>query len=181
MKIDITSLKGYRDDMTAEEKLELLNSSEFDFVSKDVFDKKASERAKYSRELKEKRSEEENEKAERDTELAELKRLVKNLEDEKTHSAHTARFLGLGFDEKSAKDSATALMKGDMDTVFKNVKALNDKAAEKAKADLMKGTPAPVGGSGGSNVTKEQFDSMSYTERAELFANNKALYDELSK
>lgn len=45
MKIDITKMEGYREDMTAEEKLALYSSYEFTpdytgYVKKDVFDKK---------------------------------------------------------------------------------------------------------------------------------------------
>ena len=57
MKIDITKLDGYREDMTAEEKVALYEAYEYEpdytgYVKKDVFDKKASEAASLSRELK---------------------------------------------------------------------------------------------------------------------------------
>lgn len=64
-KIDTSKIEGY-ESMTAEEKLAALESVEFDlsgYVSKDTADKYASEAAQYKRQLKERMSAEEAEKA----------------------------------------------------------------------------------------------------------------------
>ena len=58
MKIDITKIEGYRDDMTVEEKLELVLGYEIPepdysgYVKKSVFDKTASELADVKKQLK---------------------------------------------------------------------------------------------------------------------------------
>ena len=64
MKIDLTKIEGYREDMTAEEKLALLDKYEAPgadytgYIKKDTFDKTASELAEAKRKLKEKQTEE---------------------------------------------------------------------------------------------------------------------------
>lgn len=64
-KIDITKLDGYREDMTVEEKLELLNNYEIPEPSKEglidkaLFDKTSSELALAKKQLKEKLTDEE--------------------------------------------------------------------------------------------------------------------------
>ena len=52
-----------------------------------------------------------------------------------------------------------------------------------AKGEAMASTPAPAGKAtdGSKTITREQFDKMSYSERAELFDSNPDLYKELSK
>lgn len=181
MKIDITRLNGYREDMTAEEKIALIENADLDVVSKEVFDKKASERAKYSKELKTSRTEEDSRKAETDTKIAELETLVQNLTAEKTMNEYTSKFMGLNFSEEKAKESAKALFNGDMNKVFANIAEFNKGAVEQAKADLIKNTPAPVGGtrSKGSANTKK-FEDMSYTELANLYRDDKARYDRMT-
>ena len=62
MKIDITKLEGYKDDMTAEEKLALYEAYEIaepsyeGYIKKDTFDKTASELAQIKKQMKEKMS-----------------------------------------------------------------------------------------------------------------------------
>ena len=52
-----------------------------------------------------------------------------------------------------------------------------------AKGEAMASTPAPAGKAtdGSKTITREQFDKMTYAERAELFDSNPDLYKELSK
>ena len=70
--IDVSTIEGY-EGMTAEQKVEALTKFEIPesvdlskYVSKDVFDKKASEAAGLSKQLKEKMTEDEKKKAEAD-------------------------------------------------------------------------------------------------------------------
>ena len=77
MKIDVTKIEGYAE-MSAEEKLKALE--EFDmpdpdysgYVKKDLYDKTASELAAKKKELKDKLSDDEREKLERDQKTQEL-------------------------------------------------------------------------------------------------------------
>ena len=77
-KIDITKLEGYKDDMTAEEKLKLYESYEIaepsydGYIKKDTFDKTASELANVKKQLKDRMSEDEVKEAERAQKDAEI-------------------------------------------------------------------------------------------------------------
>ncbi len=123
-KIDVTKIPGFEklDEETKKYLQELeIETPEADYtgyVKKEVFDKKASEAAELSKQLKTKMSEEELSKMENEKMLNEMKEKLENLEKEKTISTHQARFLGLGYDDKTALESATALEAGDMEKVF---------------------------------------------------------------
>ena len=103
MKIDVTKIEGYAD-MTAEEKLKALE--EFDmpdpdfsgYVKKDLFDKTASELAAKKKELKDKLSDDEKEKLEREQAEQELQDKYDKLLRESNISKATAKFLALGYD-----------------------------------------------------------------------------------
>lgn len=186
MKFNIENYES----MTPEEKVAALEAYEPDmsgFVSKATFDKTASEAASYKKQLREKMTEDEQQKAKEaedklavEARAAELEARVRELEAEKAVSSYVNSYLAMGYDEKLAKSSAEAIVKGDMETVFKNQK-LNAEAREKAlKAELLKQTPDPASGNGTGAVTKEQFDSMGYAERVSLYDSNPELYNELN-
>ena len=77
-----------------------------------------------------------------EAELAELKR-------DKAVSEHRARLLGLGYDEALAVDTAKALAKGDMDTVFANQRKHQELQEKALRAQLLKETPKPPAGESG--------------------------------
>lgn len=149
-KFDWKKVSGYRDDMTAEEKLALLMEDDAipepsPTVSKDVFDKTASELAKVKRELREKQTAEETAEAERAAREAAMDEELKTLRREKTISTHKASFLALGYDEKLASTAAEALADGKTEAVFaamgQNLDAVK-KAADTAALDNTKKPPA---------------------------------------
>ena len=98
MKIDVTKIEGYAE-MSAEEKLKALE--EFDmpdpdysgYVKKDLYDKTASELAAKKKELKDKLSDDEREKLERDQKTQELQESYDKLLRESNISKATAKFL----------------------------------------------------------------------------------------
>lgn len=152
MKIDITKLDGYREDMTAEEKVALYEAYEYEpdytgYVKKDVFDKKASEAASLSRELKgykekemtEEQRKAEQEKAMKDAEI-EYKTKICNLEMEKV-------FAAAGVTEMPDMPSFTETEKAvSFAQSIVNLLSTRVTAAEqKAKADLLGGTPPSAG------------------------------------
>jgi hypothetical protein len=149
-KFDWGKVSGYREDMTAEEKLALLMEDDAipepsPTVSKDVFDKTASELAKVKRELREKQTAEETAEAERAAREAAMDEELKTLRREKTISTHKASFLALGYDEKLASTAAEALADGKTEAVFaamgQNLDAVK-KAADTAALDNTKKPPA---------------------------------------
>jgi hypothetical protein len=150
-KIDISMIEGYSE-MTAEEKLAALEAMELpepDFtgwVKKDALDKAASEAAAYKKQLREKMTAEE-EKAEREAEeRAALQARVEELERERTISNYVSSYLGMGYEESLAKSTAEALVTGDMETVFENQKTFAQSREKALRAEILKSTPRPAGG-----------------------------------
>ena len=170
MKISTEKIEGYKD-MTLEQKLAALESYELEepdytgWVSKEVFDKTASELANSKKQLREKMSAEEL-KAKEDAEKMEA--LIKErdaLLREKTISGHKAQYLALGYDEILATETAEALANGELDKVFANQKKHNESVEKKIRADVLKETPKPEGGNGSETITKEIFSKMSIAEQ----------------
>ena len=151
-KIDISMIEGYSE-MTAEEKLAALEAMELpepDFtgwVKKDALDKVASEAASYKKQLREKMTAEE-EKAEREAEeRAALQQRVQELEREKTIHEYVTSYLAMGYEESLAKTTAEALVAGDMETVFENQRSFAQAREKALRAEILKTTPRPMGGS----------------------------------
>ena len=121
--MDLTKIEGYKPDLTAEEKLALLEKWEPDtsgLIRKDTFDKTASELAELKRQLKARMTEEEQREAERKAADEALQVELETLRKDKTISESRAKFLGLGYDDALATETAKALADGDMEKVFVN-------------------------------------------------------------
>ena len=178
MKINIENYEN----LTPEEKLAALEAYDPEkdgFVSKATFDKASSEAASYKKQLREKQSDEEAKAAKEAEERATLIARLEELEREKTVSAYTTSYLGLGYDEKTAKATAEALAKGDMATVFANHKTHNDNREKALRAELLKETPPPAGGKPDGGMTLEKFRQMSSQERYEFATKNPEEYKTL--
>ena len=184
MKINTKHIEGY-DNMTLEEKLAALESYEMaepdytGYVSKEVFDKTASELANSKKQLREKMSAEEL-KAKEDAEKWE--ELIKErdaLLREKTITEHKAKYLALGYDEKLANDTAEAMVNGELDKVFANQKKHIESVEKKIRADVLKETPKPEGGNGSETLTKEKFSKMSIEEQYKFSVDHPDEYKKL--
>ena len=180
-KIDTSKIEGY-ENMSAEGKLAALEALDLPdpdysgYVKKDVADKFASEAATFKKQLRERMSEDEANKARADEQMAAVMAELESLRADKAVSEYTAQFMGIGYDEALAKSTAVALQKGDMSVMFKNhAKFVTDR--EKAlKAEMLKQTPMPPAGDGTKGVTKEDFQKMSLTEKAKFASENPDLY-----
>lgn len=188
MKIDITKLEGYRQDMTADEKLALIEKYDLpdpDFtghVQKDVFDKKAKEAAEWKRKHDALLTEEERkEAARRETEEA-IKGELEALRKEKAIADNRAQFLTLGYDEKLADETARAFADGDMKKVFDNQKLFVESVKKAERAAAMADNPKPPAGGGSSaELTKEQFAAMGYSERLKVFNEQPETYKKFTE
>ena len=157
--MDITKLEGYSDELTAEQKLDLISKFNLPapdytgWIKKDSFDKTASELAEAKKALKAKMTEDEQKEADRSASEAAIKAELETLRKDKTISESKAKFLGLGYDEQLAADTAAALADGDMDKVFANQKIHieNVRKAERAKSVADEQNPPP-GGNAGSSI-----------------------------
>lgn len=187
-KIDTTKIKGYSE-MTPEQKLAALEAYEYEsekpdfsgYVKKEVFDKTASEAADYKRQLKEKMTAEEA-KAKEDAEKQEkLENDYNALLKKVTISENKAKLLALGYEDKLADETAEAMANGELDKVFTNQKKHMEALEKKIRADVLKETPKPAPGSGGKKeITQEQFDAMSYSERLKVFDEQPEVYKEFT-
>ena len=180
-KINVKSIAGY-ESMTAEEKLAALEAFDIPdpdysgYVKKDVFDKASSQAAEYKRQLREKMDADEAAKAQADEALEAMKTELEQLRADKAIGEHTAKFLELGYDQKLARETAEAMYKGDMATVFKNqAKFVADR--EKAlRAEIMRDTPTPPAGNGDKEPSKEDFAQMTLAEKQKFAQDHPELF-----
>ena len=178
MKINIENYEN----MTPEEKVAAIEAYEPDmsgFVAKSVFDKTASDLAAVKKSLKERMTEDEAKAAKEAEERAELLSRLKELEHEKAVNTYVNAYLTIGYDEKTAKLSADALVKGDMDTVFANQKTHIESREKTLRAELLKETPPPAGGKKDDGMTIEKFKQMSAQERYDFAVKNPEEYKTL--
>lgn len=175
MNIDWTKIDGYREDMTADEKLELLSSYEAgnepastpgpapahiddkpeqnkpnpaksSTVSKALYDKTASELAALKKQIRSRMTEDEQKEADRTANEEAMRAELAELRHEKTISTYKAAYLSLGYDDKLASDAASAMTDGDMDTVFAIMKQHSVTSEKALRAKLLKETPTPPAG-----------------------------------
>ena len=179
-KINTSAIECY-ENMTAEEKLAALEAMDFPDVDKikSALDKATSEAAGYKKQLRERMTEDEAKEAERAAREAAIQKELEQLRAEKLVDQHTAKFLGLGYEEKLARETATALAAGDTELVFKNhAKFIADR--EKAlKAEILKSTPTPPAGDGAEKISKEDIQKMTLAEKQKFFRENPEQYKEI--
>ena len=183
-KINTANIEGY-DTMTAEEKLAALEALEMPepdysgWVKKDVADKYASEAAGYKKQLRERMSEDEAAKAKAAEDMAAMKEELEALRTEKVVTENTNKFLGLGYDEKLARETAAALNKGEMDIVFKNHAKFIESREKALRAEILKETPSPAAGNGETKLNRADFAKMTLAEKAKFAQENPEQFNEI--
>lgn len=144
---------------------------------KEMLSKANSEAADYKKQLRAKQTE--AEKAEADRKEAEEKLQKENADLKKkiAISENTSKYQGLGYSADLALSTANALFNGDMDTVIKNEQQFMADREKTLKAEMLKGTMRPEGGSGNTKMTKEEIMKISDpTERQAKIAENHELF-----
>lgn len=148
-------IAGYTE-MSAEDKLKALealeeadNSAELERM-KNAVSKANSEAAAWKKKHNELLGEEERKKQEQEDHLAQVEKELADLRKEKTVSEYAAKFLGMGYEESLAKETAQAMADGDTEKVFANQVKFNDALKKAAIADKLKSTPRPGVGSDGA-------------------------------
>jgi len=173
MKLDTSKIEGYAE-MSAEDKIKALESYEVEadtsgMISKQTFDKTASELAKYKKQYNELLSDDERKKVEANEELVALREKVQAMEQEKTITNNKSQFISLGYDEGLAEETAKALFNGDTTRVFANHKKFLENHDKTLKAEMLKETPIPPAGNGQPlPMTRERFQKLSTEERMEF-------------
>jgi hypothetical protein len=183
---DLKSLLGdkYKEGMTIEEIMALeVEEPQVDmskFVSKELYDKAASDTATYKKQLRANMSEAEQKAAADAEKLAEIIAERDQLKAEKAMAEYAKGLVAIGYDETLATEVATALHNGDADTVIKAQAKFVDAQKKLVLADAVKETPVPpAGGDGGNVVTKEKLRAMSPAERYEFSQKNPEEYKKI--
>lgn len=174
-KIDWNAIEGYNENLSAEEKLALLEKDdsspapapntpegnapqpkpETKVIAKAQFDKVASELAAAKKQLRAKMTEDELRETERQQEQEAIRTELENLRREKTLSGYKASCLALNYDEATADEMAHALADGDMETVFDVMKRQNVTIEKSLRAKILKETPVPPAGNDPNNDAKK--------------------------
>ena len=162
----------YKEGMTVEEietaladvEMPVDNTAEVERL-KTALSKSNSEAAESKRQLREKMSADEIKAKEDVEEMERLRAENAALVREKTISTYKASYLGLGYDEKLAEETAKAITDGKFDKVFENQKKHLDAVEKKVRQDVLKDTPRPEGGSSSETMTREKFSKMSIQEQ----------------
>ena len=151
MAFDWTSVEGYREDMSADEKLALLeNYSPAEPAPSGDPAPAAAPAAKPTpdsnlakRQLRSKMSEDEAREADRQAEMAARDEELKSLRRERTLGLNKAAFLGLGLEENLAGEAATMLADGDNDGLFMALKKHQAGFEKTLRAKILAETPKP--------------------------------------
>lgn len=183
-RIDTSTIEGYAD-MTPEQKVAALETAEYDDNAaevqrlKNANDKLSKESAEWKRKHNALLSEDEQKKQTEAENRRALEEKVTALEREKNLNAHKAKFVGLGYDEALATETAQAMIDGDTDKVFANQQkflAAHDKAL---KEGTMSGTPRP--GAGGAGNGGNDYKKMAAEALASGNAGAAAYYIRLAQ
>ena len=184
MKIDTTKIPNF--DTLPEESKAAILAMEFadapdmsQFVSKATFDKKASEAADLSKQLRAKMTEDELAKVQAEESMAAIQAELSQLRAEKAIGQHATKFLELGYDAKLAQATAQAMFDGEMDVVFKNHAKFLAEREKTLRAEILKDTPTPPAGDGTKAVTREDLSKMSLSEKAKFAKENPEKFKEL--
>ena len=175
----------YKEGMTIEELMSLdVEEPKVDmskFVSKETFDKAASEAANYKKQARATMTEAEQKAAADAEKLAEIIAERDKLKQEKMIAENAKGLVAIGYDETLANEVATALFNGDAATVIKAQAKFVDAQKKAVLAEAVKSTPVPPAGNKSETLTKEQFNKMSLNEQLEVFEKTPELYNELTK
>jgi hypothetical protein len=185
---DLKSLLGdkYKEGMTIEEIMALeVEEPQVDmskFVSKELYDKAASDTANYKKQLRANMSEAEQKAAADAEKYAEIVAERDQLKQEKAIAENAKGLVAIGYDETLATEVATALYNGDAETVIKAQAKFVDAQKKAVLAEAVKETPVPPAGNEGDKVlTKAEFLKMSLDEQMKVYTDTPDLYNELTK
>ena len=164
--VDVSTIEGYAE-MSAEDKVKALEAFEYEdntaelerlknSVSKSNAEAKSWKdkyNAKLTDEDKKKEAAEEAKKQEAQK-FADLESKYNELLKQSTLKEHTISLTGLGFDEKLAGETATAIVDGDAAKLFANMKKFLETYRKTIEKELMDKTPG-VSGNGAQSQNEE--------------------------
>ena len=185
MKIDTTKIEGYAE-MSAEDKLKALEQYDVPdpdlsgYVSKEQFDKTASELAAKKKELRDKLTDDEAAKQKEQEERENLQKELDSLRRESLVSKNKAKLVALGYEEALADETAEAMADGKIEKVFANQKKHLDAFEKKVRAEALKDTPKPTDdGTSNSAMTLKTLREMSPADRLKFSQEHPEEYKSL--
>lgn len=199
--INTASIENF-DSMTAEEKVSALLGMEIPeevdltgYVAKDVFDRKATEAANLSKQLKEKETALRSKASEQMTETEKLQEQIREMQEANEEALRVMReenealkrkdtlrdyqtnFGLLGFDEKLSGETAAALADGDSAKVFANLKKFLETYKKSIEAELLNKTPRPDGAGGDPSKQRDTAAEMAKKLAGVRSGTNKSYND----
>ena len=183
-KIDFTKIEGYAE-MSAEDKLKALEAYDIPdpdmsgFVSKEQFDKTASELAAKKKELRDKLTDDEAAKQKEQEERESMQKELDALRRESVVSKNKARLVALGYEEALADETAEAMADGKIEKVFANQKKHLEAFEKKVRAEALKNTPKPTPDGDGKTMTLKTLREMSPADRLKFSQEHPEEYKEL--
>lgn len=164
-------------------KLSTADSTESEKTLKNMISKRNSEIADLKNKLKERMTAEEQAEAERAERINSLEAEVASYRREKDISAQYADYIGLGFGEDLAMETATALVDGDLKKVTTNLKSfvtgLVQDTKQQTLANAMKNISAPEGGTPAKAITKDDLRKMSGPDRLKFYREHPEEYAQI--
>ena len=151
------------------------NSAEIERL-RNALSKSNSEAADYKKQLRDKMSDDERKAKEDAEKMDDLQSKYDALLKESTISKNKARLLGLGYDDALATEVAEAMAEGDNERVFAAQKKHLDSVEKKIRADVLKDTPKPTGGSGKGMSADDILKITDDAERQSAIAENIDLF-----
>lgn len=183
-KIDVTKIEGYAE-MSAEDKLKALEAYDVPdpdysgFVTKEQFDKTASELAAKKKELRDKLTDDEAAKQKEQEERESMQKELDALRRESVVSKNKARLIALGYEEALADETAEAMADGKIEKVFANQKKHLEAFEKKVRAEALKNTPKPTPDGDGKTMTLKTLREMSPADRLKFSQEHPEEYKEL--
>lgn len=183
---------AYKEGMTEEEISKALESMQVsipvkpeiekskEYISlKAAFDKASGQVADYKKQLQAKMTEDEKKAAEQKEAWDNLVKENETLKREKSVADYKSQFLAMGYDDTLAQSTAEALTDGNIATVMKNQSEFAASMEKKIRADIMRGTPDPVGGKSSSTMTLADLRKMSMQDRFKFSQEHPEEYAQL--
>ena len=190
MKLNVLLGDAYKEGMTAEELVAAIEKAPDPTTEveklRNAVTKANSEAAEYKKQLKAKRTDDENAAQEQADKLAELQKqneeyakTVAALKKEKTIATYKAEFVKQGYEAELADKAANALADNDTAKLFKYQSEFMSAHDTSFKASLLKDMPTPPGadGKGGSDSEGVAFAKSLAQQNA---ATSKASSDAMS-
>ena len=162
-------------------KLELARLKDENSKLKNAQSNASADASKYKKQLQERMTEQERAANETKELIERLKEENAQMKRNQTLAEQTSGFMGVGFDAELAKKAAEAHVDGDFSSMLNALRDFITQHDKNIRADELRNTPRPGAGGTAPAVTKEQFDSMNYTERLKIHDEYPDLYKELVK